>query len=199
MDKRRALLLQGRPAREEEVMQSPDDVLAFWFEEHGEDDWFAGKPEFDAAIAARFTATHEAVSAGEGYLWRKSIAGRLAEIIVLDQFSRQLHRGNGRAFAQDRMALVLAQEAVAQQLDRDLPAERRTFLYMPYMHSESMVIQAHSLRLFQGLGDEKSTQFAQWHVDVIRRFGRFPKRNAPLGRESTAEELAYMASDEHGF
>lgn len=180
-------------------MQSAEDVLRFWFEEHGQDDWFGGKPEFDAELKARFAATHEAVAAGEGYVWRHSIEGRLAEVIVLDQFSRQLHRGSPRAFAQDGMALVLAQEAVAQHLDQQLPPVRRVFLYMPYQHSESIVIQAHSVRLFQALGDEEMLKYARGHFDVIQRFGRFCKRNAALGRTSTPEELAYIEQTEGVF
>lgn len=173
-------------------MQSADDVLKFWFEEHGQADWFSGKPEFDAALAARFTATHAAVAAGEGYLWRGTMDGRLAEIIVLDQFSRQLHRGTPSAFSQDGMALVLAQEAIGLGLDRLLDATRRQFLYMPFMHSESKVIQAQSVRLFQQLGEDLM-RFAHAHFELIQRFGRFPMRNEALGRESTAEEIAYVA------
>jgi uncharacterized protein (DUF924 family) len=180
-------------------MQSADDVLTFWFEEHGPDDWFGGKPEFDAELKARFAATHDAVAAGEGFVWRTSPEGRLAEVIVLDQFSRQLHRGSARAFAQDGMALVLAQEMVAQKLDLILPAEHRMFVYMPYQHAESLVIQAQSLRLFQALGDPKMSDYARWHFEVIQRFGRFCKRNAVLGRDSTPEELAYIAQSDRVF
>lgn len=180
-------------------MQAPEDVLKFWFEDHGPDDWFAGKPEFDAKIAAQFTATHERLAAGEGYTWRKSAEGRLAEIVVLDQFSRQLYRGSPKAFASDGMALVLAQEMVAQGLDQSLTPQQRVFVYLPYEHAESMAMQAHSMRLFQGLGIEQATQFAKWHVEVIQRFGRFPKRNKALGRESTPEELVYIGSGEHTF
>ncbi len=180
-------------------MQSHEDVLKFWFEEHGPDDWFAGSPEFDAVLTARFAATLDAVSKGEGYTWRGTIDGRLAEIIVLDQFSRQIHRKSARAFAQDGMALVLAQEAVALGLDELLDATRRRFLYMPYMHAESLVIQAQSIRLFQTLRDDETLKFCHWHFEVVQRFGRFPKRNAALGRESTPEELAYINEGGHPF
>jgi uncharacterized protein (DUF924 family) len=180
-------------------MQAPEDVIRFWFVDHGQPDWFGGKPEFDAEIAAKFTATHAAVAAGEAYTWRKTAEGRLAEIIVLDQFSRQLFRGQAKAFATDGMALVLAQEAIAQGLDKELDTMQRTFLYLPYQHSESPSLQAQSLRLFQSIGNEQGIQFARWHVDVIQRFGRFPKRNKALGRESTPEELAYINSGEHTF
>lgn len=180
-------------------MQAPEDVLKFWFVDHGRDDWFGGKPEFDAKLAAQFSATHERIAAGEGYAWRHSPEGRLAEIIVLDQFSRQLYRGSPKAFASDGMALVLAQELVAQGLDQTLTPPQRIFAYLPYEHSESLAMQLHSVRLFQSLGIEEVTQFAKWHVDVIQRFGRFPKRNKALGRESTPEELAYIESKEHSF
>jgi len=180
-------------------MQSPDDVLKFWFEDHGRDDWFAGKPEFDEAVRARFAATHEAVSRGEAYGWRATPGGRLAEIIVLDQFSRQLHRGTARAFAQDGMALVLAQEAIAHGIDKDMDESHRLFLYMPFQHSESLAIQGISVRLFQGLANEELLKYALGHFEVIRRFGRFCKRNAALGRESTPEELQYIETSEGVF
>lgn len=174
-------------------MQSPDDVLSFWFDEHGQEDWFGGKPEFDAALAARFAPTHAAVAAGEAYLWRKSIEGRLAEIIVLDQFSRQLYRGSPKAFVQDGMALVLAQEAIATGLDQNLPVFRRMFLFMPFVHSESLVMQAQSIRLFQSFGEEGWLKYAHGHLETIQKFGRFPARNKALDRESTPDELAYIA------
>jgi uncharacterized protein (DUF924 family) len=178
----------------EDEMQSPDDVLKFWFEDHGAPDWFGGKPEFDAVLAARFTATHDAIAAGEGFAWRATGEGRLAEIIVLDQFSRQLHRKSPLAFASDGMALVLAQEAVAAGLDRTFENNRRMFLYMPYQHSESRVIQAQSIRLFQSMGDDDMMKYARGHFDIIQRFGRFPMRNAALGRESTPAEAEHIAA-----
>jgi uncharacterized protein (DUF924 family) len=173
-------------------MTGPDAVLDFWFVEHGEDDWFGGKAEFDAKLAERFTETHARVASGEAWTWRGSAEGRLAEVIVLDQFSRQLHRGSPRAFAQDPMALALAQEAVARGLDEKLEKRRRTFLYMPYMHSESLVVHEEAVRLFTALGDEGTLKYEIGHRDCIARFGRYPFRNKPLGRQSSAEELAYM-------
>lgn len=180
-------------------MQAPEDILRFWFEAHGPDDWFAGRPALDAEIAARFSDTHARVAAGEGYSWRRTPEGRLAEIIVLDQFSRQLFRGEARAYAQDGAALALAQETIAQGLDQKLPPDRRLFIYLPYEHSESLVIQAHAIRLFQSLGDEKNLEFARRHFEVIQRFGRFPRRNVALGRDSTPEEQAYIDSGEDAF
>lgn len=173
-------------------MRTADDVIRFWFVEHGPDDWFGGKAEFDAALAAEFSDTHPRVALGEAWQWRATPAGRLAEIIVLDQFSRQLHRGSPEAFAQDKMALVLAQEMVAQGLDTAMSPFERMFILLPFMHSESVVIQTESMRLHEALGDEKGLDFAAKHRDCIMRFGRYPFRNKALGRESTADEVAYM-------
>ena len=180
-------------------MRMPEDVLRFWFVEHGQDDWFGGKPEFDQLLAEQFGQTHAAAARGEAWRWRQVPEGRLAEIIVLDQFSRQLHRDSARAFAQDTMALVLAQEAIAAGADRAISRDRRMFLFMPFLHAESLVIQEEGIRHFRQL-DEEMMQYAVGHRDVIARFGRFPFRNAALGRQSTAEELAYMAEQgERGF
>jgi uncharacterized protein (DUF924 family) len=178
------------------IMRKPEEVLSFWFVEHGRDDWFGAKPEFDAVLAGRFAETHARLAIGEGFGWRLTAAGRLAEIIVLDQFSRQLHRGLPKAFAQDGMALVLAQEAVAQELDRSLAPEQRMFLYMPFMHSESVLVHEEALPLFAALGLEYCLKAEEGHLAVLRRFGRYPKRNAVLGRASTPDELAHI--DESG-
>lgn len=173
-------------------MKGPNDVLDFWFVEHGEDDWFGGKAEFDEKLADRFTETHARVAKGEAWTWRTSAEGRLAEVIMLDQFSRQLHRGSPKAFAQDPMALALAQEGVAQGLDMKLEPRLRMFLYMPFMHSESLVIHEEAVRLFTAHGDDKTLQYEIDHRDCIARFGRYPFRNKVLGRQSTPDELAYM-------
>ncbi|AKR58457.1 membrane protein [Youhaiella tibetensis] len=175
------------------TMLSDKDVIQFWFHECTVEDWFGGKAEFDARLKERFHETFEHVARGEGWTWRTTPEGRLAEVIVLDQFSRQFHRGEPQAFAQDGMALVLAQEAVAGGHDMAVPLEWRVFFYMPYMHSESLAVHEAGRPLFEALGDEKTLQFELDHAEVVRRFGRFPKRNAALGRESTPEEAAYIA------
>lgn len=173
-------------------MRSADDVLNFWFVEHGPEDWFAGKADFDAEIAETFGQTHAHVAKGEAWEWRAKPSGRLAEIIVLDQFSRQLFRNSSLAFAQDKMALVLAQEMVGQGLDMGFEQPRRGFIYLPFMHAESAAIQSASVRLYEALGDEDQLKYALAHRETVDRFGRFPFRNAALGRESTEEELTYM-------
>jgi len=174
-------------------MRTAEDVIRFWFVEHGNADWFGGKPEFDAELEAAFGETHPNVALGEAWGWRSSAEGRLAEVIVLDQFSRQLHRGSAEAFAQDKMALVLAQEAIAAGADMALDPVRRAFFYLPFMHAESLVVQDEGVRLYEALGDADQLEFMRNHRAVIARFGRFPFRNAALGRASTADEIAYMA------
>jgi uncharacterized protein (DUF924 family) len=177
-------------------MRSAEDVLKFWFVDHEQKHWFGGGPEFDAKLEAAFAETHLAVAAGEAWRWRATPQGRLAEILVLDQFSRQLFRGQAKAFAQDQMALALAQEAVAAGHDMALDVPGRMFLYMPYMHSESLVVHEETLRLFTALGLEEPLKFEIAHIDVLKRFGRYPRRNEPLGRSSTSVEAEYCASDE---
>lgn len=172
-------------------MRTAEDVIRFWFVEHGKDDWFGGKAEFDAALAAEFAATLPHVALGEAWQWRVTPEGRLAEIIVLDQFSRQLHRGSPEAFAQDKMAVALAQEAIAAGADQQLPLERRMFLFMPFMHAESLVIQEEGCRHFVQFGPDM-LKFMTGHRDCIATFGRFPFRNKALGRQSTEAEIAYM-------
>jgi uncharacterized protein (DUF924 family) len=131
--------------------------------------------------------------------WRKTGKGRLAEIIVLDQFSRNLFRDDPRAYAADPLALALAQEAIAADIPTAFSAKRRVFFYLPFMHSESRLVQTQSVRLFEGLGLAKNLDFARQHQAVIERFGRFPHRNAALGRTSTPEEIAYLAEPGSGF
>ena len=180
-------------------MKSAADVLKFWFEDHGQDDWFGARPEFDERLANLFSDTHAAVARGEAWQWRTTPDGRLAEIIVLDQFSRQLYRGQAKAFETDGMALVLAQEAVGGGHHNFLPPVRRSFMLMPFMHSDSPIVQRESLRLFTALGLPESLKFAEQHAGVIARFGRFPRRNAALGRTSTPEEESYIISTQGMF
>lgn len=180
-------------------MRTADDVLDFWFVAHGPDDWFTVNADFDAELGAVFGATHAAVARGEAWQWRLTPAGRLAEIIVLDQFSRQLYRGQAKAFAQDGMALALAQEMVAGGHDVTLDRQQRNFAYMPYMHSESLLIHEEAVRLFTEPGNEKTLEYELAHREVLRRFGRYPRRNEALGRQSTPEEAAYIAAGDGMF
>lgn len=180
-------------------MKTAPEVLDFWFVQHGQEDWFGAKPEFDALIAHEFGETHAAAARGEAWSWRTTPDGRLAEIIVLDQFSRQLFRGRGEAFAHDDMALVLAQEAVAGGHHNFLPLPQRMFMLLPYQHSESPIVQAESIRLHTAIGVPEVLKYAEAHAACVRRFGRFPKRNAALGRRSTEQELEYIAGSRDMF
>ncbi|HEY8385800.1 MAG TPA: DUF924 family protein [Porticoccaceae bacterium] len=176
-----------------------DDVLTFWFEETKPAQWWEKDAAFDRLVTARFGAVHRCAVVGELYPWREDARGRLAEIIVLDQFSRNIHRDTAAAFATDGMALALAQEVVAQGLDQTLSPMERTFIYMPYMHSESLVIHDVALELFRANGIAESLHFEVLHRDIIVRFGRYPHRNAILGRPSTDEELAFLQQPGSSF
>lgn len=165
------------------------DIIHFWFEECNPKDWWRAAVTFDEEIRTRFLETHGAVVRGETEEWRESPRGRLAEVIVLDQFSRNMFRGTPAAFASDPLALALAQEAVRGGHDQSLDESERRFLYMPFMHSESRVIHVEAMRLFGALGD---IEYEQAHKDIIDRFGRYPHRNAILGRVSTPEEKAFL-------
>lgn len=172
------------------------DVLTFWFEEAGAKAWFKKSDRFDETVRERFTDTWNAARQGECWTWRESPAGRCAEIIVLDQFSRNMFRDDGRAFAQDNMALTLAQWAVQSGQDQHMDAQQRYFTYMPYMHSESLVVHAEAERLFTALGNENALHYEYKHQEVLRRFGRYPGRNAALHRKNSAAEQRYL--DEGG-
>lgn len=173
-----------------------EDVLQFWFTECSPKDWFQKNQEFDAMVRERFLALYVRVSKGETYEWRQTAQGRLAEILVLDQLSRNMFRNTPQAFASDMQCLTLAQEMVQSGHDQRLSISERKFAYMPYMHSESLAIQEVGVDLFTKLGAEVNLRFMIAHRDVIVKFGRFPHRNPILGRVSSAEELAYVA--EHG-
>ena len=176
-----------------------DAVLRFWFEEIEPAQWWRKDGGFDRLIATRFGALHAAAAQGELSGWRATPQGRLAEVIVLDQFSRNLHRDSPRAFACDGMALVLAQEAVSAGADTALPAAQRAFLYMPWMHSESAAIHRAAVELFSAPGMENNLDFELRHKAIIDRFGRYPHRNAVLERTSTAEELAFLREPGSSF
>lgn len=174
-------------------------ILEFWFAELPSSAWFSHSADLDNTIARRFGDIHRAAVAGELYSWRHKPPGRLAEIIVLDQFSRNIFRDTALAFAADGQALVLAQEAMRVHADAELTEDQRVFLYMPYMHSESVAIQNASVRLYEALGLENNYQFALAHQRIIEQFGRYPHRNAILARPSSDEELAFLAEAGSSF
>jgi len=166
------------------------EVLRFWFEELSHDQWFTRSDGLDAKIRERFLKLHERLLGDAS-----GIAGPrqlLAAVIVLDQFSRNMYRGNARAFAGDEVARRLSRTAIAGGLDAGMTEAERSFLYLPFQHSEDREDQALSLRLYEGLGNEEWTRYAKAHKDIIDQFGRFPHRNAALGRTSSAEEIELM-------
>ena len=176
-----------------------DDILHFWFQELSPEQHFAQEDAIDAMIRVRFGATLEAARQCELWSWRSTPEGRLAEILVLDQFSGNIHRGSPLAFAQDAQALTLAQELVAGGHDQALAPARRAFAYMPYMHSESLVVHAQAMVLFDQPGLENNLRFEVAHRNIIARFGRYPHRNAVLGRTSTAQELDFLTQPGSSF
>ena len=178
---------------------SPEDVLRFWFDETKPAQHFKKDSAFDREIARRFGATHRAACACELFDWRQDARGRLAEIIVLDQFSRNIHRDSALAFAADPLALGLAQDAITTGADAQLHPQQRGFLYMPFMHSESPLIHRQAEKLFRAAGLADNLKFELRHKAIIDRFGRYPHRNELLGRASTAEELAFLAQPGSGF
>jgi uncharacterized protein (DUF924 family) len=178
---------------------SATTVLDFWFTELNDARRFAKDPALDAAIGERFGATLQAAIRGELDRWRETPDGRLAEIIVLDQFSRNVWRDTPRAFSQDPQALTLAQAFVRTGLDRGLPPAQQAFAYMPYMHSESPLIHEQAVALFSQPGLEGSLGFERRHQAIIERFGRYPHRNAILRRVSTPEEVAFLAEPGSSF
>ena len=177
----------------------PHTILDFWFTELSPKQHYAKDAALDEAIRTRFGATLEAAARCELFAWRATPQGRLAEVLVLDQFSRNVYRDTARAFAQDALALALAQVLVASGQDRSLPLAQRGFAYLPYMHSESALIHAQAVALFAQPGMEDSMRFELRHQEIIHRFGRYPHRNALLGRESTPEELAFLQEPGSSF
>ena len=177
----------------------PQPILHFWFTELSTKQHFVKDPALDETIRTRFGATLDAAAQCELFAWRTTPQGRLAEIIVLDQFSRNVYRDTPRAFAQDALALVLAQELVASGQDRSLPAAQRVFAYMPYMHSESALVHEQAVALFSQLGIQDNLNFELRHQAIISRFGRYPHRNAVLGRSSSPQELAFLSEPGSSF
>ena len=175
--------------RENRNMQ--EEILQFWLEEIDPNQWRCFDPSFDALLKDRFLDILQQASAGELFAWRGTPRGRLAEVIVLDQFSRNIYRGTPLAFAQDSMVLVLAQEAISAGAMSELNEEERSFLLMPYMHSESRAIHVHAEALFQQYSPSRYEPELR-HKAVIDRFGRYPHRNQILGRVSTQEEIEFL-------
>jgi uncharacterized protein (DUF924 family) len=174
-------------------------VIDFWFDEIDPKQWWRQDDEFDRRIRERFGALHAQASKCELFAWRTSALGRLAEIIVLDQFSRNMFRNTAQAFAFDPLALALAQEAITARAPEALEPAKRAFLYMPFMHSESLLIHEMAARLFAEQGMDSNLDFEPRHKVIIERFGRYPHRNALLGRASSDEEIEFLKTPGSSF
>ena len=177
-------------------MIRPIDVVGFW-RDAGPDKWFAKNAKFDERIALRFEPSHFAAARGEHDAWMSSPEGCLALLLLLDQFPRNLFRDSAHAFATDGKALSIAKHAIGEGFDQSIEPVLRPFVYMPLMHSEVLADQEASVVLFEALGAKTNLDFAVIHRDIIARFGRFPHRNAALGRATTPEEQAFL--EDGGF
>lgn len=182
-----------------EVHDAARDVLRFWFDELTPEQHFAKDDAIDAQIAARFGECRDVLLATGAAGWREPRDNLLAAVILLDQFSRNIHRGTAQAFAADPLALSLTLEAIERGWDRDLAPERAVFLYMPLMHAETAEAQRLSLQKFTALGRPENVRFAMDHAVVIEQFGRFPSRNEALGRQSNPAELDYLKRPDAGW
>lgn len=169
----------------------PQEVVTFWHSA-GRRKWFSGGPEFDTECRTRLEAGHFAASRREFDSWAASAEGALALCLLLDQIPRNIYRHSGHAFATDGLALQHARQAIAASLDQQVEAELRAFFYLPFEHSETLADQQRSLELFEALGIEHYRRYAEAHLQVIARFGRFPHRNRALGRINTPEEQAWL-------
>jgi uncharacterized protein (DUF924 family) len=174
----------------------PADIVAFW-REAGADRWWTKNDAFDATIRSRFLGLWHEAAAGGLQDWRDSDEGTLALVIVLDQFPRNIFRGDPRTYATDALARDVARRAVANGVDRRIDPVLQQFIYMPLMHSEELADQARCVELFRAAGDAGNLKYAEGHADIVRRFGRFPHRNAMLGRTTTPDEQAFL--DGGGF
>jgi uncharacterized protein (DUF924 family) len=181
--------------RSSPALPSSDDVLEFWFANPGR--WWKKDPAFDVEIRDRFLALHDAVQRGEREDWLDAARGSLAYVIVSDQFSRNMFRGTGRMFEGDVRALAAARRALERGFDRDLSRDERMFLCMPFMHSEDIADQDRCVMLFATL--HEWLRYAEQHREIVRRFGRFPHRNALVGRQSTPEELEFLKGPGSSF
>ncbi len=179
-----------------EPVFSPGDVLAFWYSEPMRSRWFSATPELDAEIRARYERLWAEAAEGQFDDWKNSPQGCLALVIVLDQLPLNMFRGEAKSFSTEQQAVEICQFAIARGFDKQIALDQRAFLYMPLMHSENLADQDLVVQLFERSGLDANLRFARHHRELIRKFGRFPHRNAILGRESSSQELEYLASKE---
>ena len=180
-------------------MTSYPDIINFWFEKTEPESWWKQDEAFDRDVRDRFLDVYQRAAKCELFEWRQDALGWLAEVIVLDQFPRNMFRDTPQAFSTDPMAVILVQEAVANQVDKELTAIQKSFLYMPLMHSESSLIHETAMDLYSQPGLEYNLDFEKKHKAIIDRFGRYPHRNAILGRISTDEEVEFLKEPGSSF
>jgi uncharacterized protein (DUF924 family) len=176
-------------------LASIDEVVDFW-RAAGPDRWFGSDEGFDQTCRARFLATYEAAARGDLAEWELSANGALALLILLDQLPRNMFRGTRRAYATDPAALLTAERAIDRRFDKAVEPQLRRFFYLPFTHAEDLSAQERAVALTEALGEADAMQWARHHRDVVARFGRFPHRNATLGRASTPEEVAFLSTSE---
>ncbi|MCP4321388.1 MAG: DUF924 domain-containing protein [Alteromonadales bacterium] len=175
------------------------EIIDFWFKELEPSQWWTKDAELDALIQSQFGSIHNQAKAGELYEWRNTALGSLAEIIIIDQFSRNIYRDTPESFACDPLGLALAQNAISKGFDLELPQTERSFIYLPFMHSESALIHNEAVKLYEQLGNANNLNFELRHKAIIDRFDRYPHRNEILGRESTQEEIEFLKLEGSSF
>ncbi len=201
---------QGDRHESSRAKATPEEVLAFWFGREGEEGyggfreaWFSRNPDFDLEIRDRFEDVYEEAVAGGLEAWKGAAQSCLALIVVLDQFPRNMFRGDARMYAADHLALAAARHAVERAYDRELPPFQRMFVYLPFEHSEDLDDQRFSMELFRGLAGEMGSDdllvYAAQHLKIVERFGRFPHRNEILGRRTTPEEAKFLEEPNSSF
>ena len=178
------------------MLSTADEIVSFW-RAAGQKRWFNKDTAFDEEIRKRFLDTYEAAAAGKFSDWEQNAQGALALLILLDQFPRNMFRGDARTFATDPLARAIAAGAIVRGFDSQVPTELRSFFYLPFGHSEDLADQERGIAFYKALGDDENLKWAELHADIIRRFGRFPHRNSVLGRTTTPEEQAFL--DDGGF
>ncbi len=175
------------------------EILNFWFKEIDPANWWQKNEDFDKLITTKYLDIHSRAARCELYQWRKNPEGRLSEIIILDQFSRNIFRGSHLSFAFDSLALALSQEAISVGADKNLSPICRNFLYMPFMHSESIAIHKIAMDLYEKNAIQSSFDYEKKHKVIIKKYGRYPHRNKILGRKSTEAEIEFLKSPDSSF
>jgi len=174
---------------------TPEEIIDFWYSDRIKSQWFASTPELDKEILEKYERIWEKASSGELDEWNNSPDGCLALVIILDQFPLNMFRGQAKSFKTERKAIEVAWKAIKNELDRNIEKEKLAFLYMPFMHSEDLTDQDMSVSLYRESNLDANITFVEHHREIIRKFGRFPHRNKILGRESTEDEILYLASE----